>query len=211
MFEGIEGVGKSTQLQMLSQYLEAQEVPHLCTREPGGTPLAEKIRSIFLSEETGEETMSAWTELLLVFAARAQHLEQQIYPALAEGKWVLCDRFTDASYAYQGKGRALGCDRVQALESLVQSEFRPDQVVLLDMPAEHAMRRVQERNEKQDRMDSQHIDFYRRVRKAYQERAAESPERYLIIDAQAAVETIQAQVREALFARYPTKTGINHA
>ena len=201
VLEGIEGVGKSTQLSKLREYFDRQQIEHIATREPGGTPMAERIRDVFLAHED-EESISPWTELLLVFAARAQHLTEKIYPAIESGKWVLSDRFTDASYAYQGSGRALGCDKVAALESLVQGTFRPDLVVVLDMPVEKALSRVKLRPEKKDRMDAQSVRFYQAVQAAYHQRASQYPDRYVILDASKTPEQTHAEICAALEYRF---------
>ncbi|HAH81013.1 MAG TPA: dTMP kinase, partial [Gammaproteobacteria bacterium] len=167
--EGSEGVGKTTNIEFVCQFLETNNVPFIRTREPGGTPLAEALREAMLAVR--EEEVSGMTELLIVFAARTQHLEQVIRPALALGQWVVCDRFTDASYAYQGYGRGLNLEHITALESWVQNGLQPDLTLLLDLAPDVAEQRMQERTK--DRMESEQREFYQRVRAGYLERAAE--------------------------------------
>jgi dTMP kinase len=182
-FEGIEGVGKSTQVAALAAALSARGILHLVTREPGGTPLAEKIRALVL--EAGPEVLPAAAELLLMFAARAVHLANRIEPALREGRWVLCDRFTDASFAYQGAGRGVGDAVIAALENFVQGERRPDLTLVLDLPVPKALERAHLRDPgaKPDRFEAQRADFFERVRKAYLTRAAAHSARCVVINA----------------------------
>lgn len=193
--EGMEGAGKSTNLAYIRDYLEAHDIDFLVTREPGGTEVAEKIRQILLAEH--EESVEGMTELLLIFAARAQHLAKVILPALAEGKWVLCDRFTDATYAYQGGARALGFDKVEALESLVQQGLQPDLTLVLDVPLETSLQRVRARGEL-DRFEKESDKFFRTVRDAYLSRAASDESRYRVIDASTSLEQVQQQVKAVL-------------
>ena len=167
--EGSEGVGKTTNIDVVCRLLEANGVPFIKTREPGGTPLAEALREAMLAVR--EEEVSAMTELLIVFAARTQHLDRVIRPALAAGQWVVCDRFTDASYAYQGYGRGLDLERITALEGWVQNGLQPDLTLLLDLAPEVAEQRMQERTK--DRMESEKVEFYQRVRSGYLRRAAQ--------------------------------------
>ncbi len=178
--EGGEGAGKSTAQRYLAEKLTAQGISVLQTREPGGTPLAEAIRRNLLSLE--EETPVEMAELLLVFAARAQHLSKVIEPALNQGQWVLCDRFTDATYAYQGAGRGLSAKHIGKLEALVQGDRRPDTVILLDMPPEIGLARARARGAL-DRFEQEKHAFFERVRQGYLGRAAEFPDRYVIVDA----------------------------
>ena len=187
--EGSEGVGKTTNIEFVCQFLETNNVPFIRTREPGGTPLAEALREAMLAVR--EEEVSGMTELLIVFAARTQHLEQVIRPALALGQWVVCDRFTDASYAYQGYGRGLNLEHITALESWVQNGLQPDLTLLLDLSPDVAEQRMQERTK--DRMESEQREFYQRVRAGYLERAAEQA-RFRIIDAQQSVDAVAAQI-----------------
>lgn len=178
--EGGEGAGKSTAQSFLAEKLTAQGISVLQTREPGGTPLAEAIRRNLLSVD--EEAPVEMAELLLVFAARAQHLTKVIEPALNQGQWVLCDRFTDATYAYQGAGRGLSAELIGKLESLVQGDRRPDTVILLDMPPEIGLVRARARGAL-DRFEQEDQAFFERVRQGYLERADQFPDRYVVVDA----------------------------
>jgi len=177
--EGGEGAGKSTAQTFLADKLTAQGISVLQTREPGGTPLAEAIRRNLLSAD--EEAPVEMAELLLVFAARAQHLAKVIEPALAQGQWVLCDRFTDATYAYQGAGRGLSAELIGKLEALVQGDRCPDAVILLDMPPQIGLARAKARGAL-DRFEQEEQAFFERVRQGYLERAAAFPDRYAVID-----------------------------
>lgn len=192
-FEGTEGVGKSTQLANAAAALESLGVDYILTREPGGTPMAEAIRELLLTPR--DEPVNDLTELLLMFAARAQHLHTRILPALEKGQWVLCDRFTDATFAYQGGGRGVSVDRIAQLETLVQGEVRPDHVILLDAPVEIGMRRARQRGEL-DRFEQEAVSFFQRIRDTYLERAKTMPERYSIVDAGAPLERVSDQVRD---------------
>ena len=178
--EGGEGAGKSTAQSYLAEKLTAQGISVMQTREPGGTPLAEAIRRNLLSLD--EEAPVEMAELLLVFAARAQHLSKVIEPALNQGQWVLCDRFTDATYAYQGAGRGLSAKHIGKLEALVQGDRRPDTVILLDMPPEIGLARAKARGAL-DRFEQEKHAFFERVRQGYLGRATEFPDRYVIVDA----------------------------
>jgi dTMP kinase len=182
-FEGIEGVGKSTQVAALATALGNRQIAHVVTREPGGTPLAEKIRSLVL--DAVQETLPASAELLLMFAARAVHLANRIEPDLRSGRWVLCDRFTDATYAYQGAGRGLGTGIVASLESFVQGDRRPDLTIVLDLPIAKALERAHLRNPgaAPDRFETERAEFFGRVRDAYLARAKANPQRCVLIDA----------------------------
>lgn len=193
--EGGEGVGKSTNLQYIQQLLLEQQLDVVVTREPGGTELAEKIRQLLL--ETHAETITEKAELLLVFAARAQHIQHVILPALQQGRWVLSDRFTDATYAYQGGGRGMDMQTIAWLESSVQGELRPDLTLLLDAPLDIGMSRAQQRG-KLDRFESEQRDFFERVRQAYLKRARQDQQRYKIIDAGLALNKVQLQIKQAL-------------
>jgi dTMP kinase len=181
--EGIEGVGKSTQVARLSAALEMRGVGHVVTREPGGTPLAEKIRQLVLMEH--EEPLAPSAELLLMFAARAVHLGNLIEPNLAAGRWVVCDRFTDATFAYQGGGRGLDSNYIRQLELMVQGRRRPDLTFLLDAPVDLALERARQRNgaAHADRFESERLEFFLRVRSAYLKRAAAEPKRIVVLDA----------------------------
>lgn len=193
--EGGEGAGKSTQLAYVRQRIEAAGIPLHVTREPGGTPLAEQIRDLLLDHR--EEQMPPDTELLLMFAARAQHLARLIRPALARGDWVLCDRFTDATYAYQGGGRGIDFARIKTLEDWVQGELRPDLTLLLDLPVEVGMARAGQRGEL-DRFEREQRDFFERVRAAYLARAGQAPQRFRIIDAAQDIAGVQRQIDAVL-------------
>ncbi len=193
--EGGEGAGKSTQLAYIRQRIEAADIPLHVTREPGGTPLAEQIRALLLDHR--EESMASDTELLLMFAARAQHLAQLIHPALARGEWVLCDRFTDATYAYQGGGRGIDFARIAVLEDWVQGELRPDLTLLLDLPVEVGMARAGQRGDL-DRFEREQRDFFEHVRAAYLARAEQEPQRFRIIDASQDITGVQRQIDAVL-------------
>lgn len=195
VLEGGEGVGKSTNLAFIQRFLADAGIAFDTSREPGGTELAEQIRELVLSHHC--EPMGAMTELLLIFAARAQHLQQKIRPVLADGKWMVCDRFTDATYAYQGGGRQLGKQRVAELEQFVQGDLRPDYVILLDAPVEVGQARAKERADL-DRMESENLDFHQRVRDSYLERAQQTPKRYCVIDASRPLEAVQADIASRL-------------
>ena len=186
--EGPEGAGKTTNRAYLAEKLEAQGFQVTLTREPGGTALAEQIRDILLAPH--DEIMSVDTELLLMFAARAQHLAQVIMPALAAGKIVICDRFTDATYAYQGGGRGLDCSRIAMLEQFVQGDLRPDITLLFDLPVADGMARAVARG-KLDRFEQEQQDFFEAVRQSYLQRAQDDPERFRIVNAQQALEDVQ--------------------
>lgn len=179
-FEGTEGVGKSTQLAFAADWLKARDVDFVVTREPGGTPMAEAIRELLLAPR--KEPVDDLTELLLIFAARAQHLNQLIRPHLEAGQWVLCDRFTDATYAYQGGGRGVSMEQIGVLEGLVQDALRPDHVILLDAPVETGMARARKRGDL-DRFEQEAVAFFERVRATYRHRAAQWPERYHVLNA----------------------------
>ncbi|WP_207061131.1 dTMP kinase [Motiliproteus sp. SC1-56] len=193
--EGCEGVGKSTNLDFIRRYLEEAGVTFINTREPGGTPLAEEIRDLLLRER--DERVDESAELLLMFAARAQHLNSLILPALREGTWVLCDRFTDATYAYQGGGRQLARERIAQLEQLVQRELRPDLTLLLDVPVEVGLSRARNRGDL-DRFELEEVAFFERVRQAYLKRARQEPERFRVVDAGRPLEQVQEQIRNIL-------------
>lgn len=186
--EGGEGVGKSTNLNFIKGYLQDHGIAVIATREPGGTQLAEKIRLLLL--DTDNESISESTELLLMFAARSQHIGQVIEPALAQGKWVVCDRFTDATYAYQGGGRNMNISAIKWLENLVQGSLRPDLTLLLDAPVEIGIERVRERGEP-DRFEAEKIDFFERVRQAYLKRAELYPDRIKLIKANRPLNDVQ--------------------
>ncbi|MDH1279231.1 dTMP kinase [Pseudomonas chengduensis] len=189
--EGPEGAGKSTNREYLAERLREQGVDVLLTREPGGTPLAERIRELLL--DPSDEPMAADAELLLVFAARAQHLQQVIRPALAKGSVVLCDRFTDATYAYQGGGRGLSIERIAQLEQFVQGELRPDLTLIFDLPVEVGLARAAARG-RLDRFEQEGRGFFEAVRQAYLQRAEQAPQRYRVLDAGQTLAQVQADI-----------------
>ncbi|MCL7422754.1 MAG: dTMP kinase [Methylobacter sp.] len=193
--EGGEGVGKSTNLNFIKGYLQDHGIAVITTREPGGTQLAEKMRLLLL--DAGDESISESTELLLMFAARSQHIGQVIEPALAQGKWVVCDRFTDATYAYQGGGRNMNTNTIKWLENLVQGSLRPDLTLLLDAPVEIGIERVRERGEL-DRFESEKIDFFERVRQTYLRRAELYPDRIKLIKANRPLSDVQRALVDVL-------------
>ncbi len=194
--EGIEGAGKSTAIKFVQEWLRQANIPHLITREPGGTEVAEAIRSLLLLKHY-EEIMCADTELLLMFASRAQHLARLITPALQRGEWVVCDRFTDATYAYQGGGRGIAFDRIAAIENWVQGSLRPDRVILLDLPAKLGMERIQ-RRKSSDRIEQEKVSFFEKAREAYLDRARASSKSYAVIDASQSVEKVQTEIAAVL-------------
>lgn len=181
--EGLEGSGKSTQMAVLERRLTELGIPAIVTREPGGTPLAERLRAVVLSP--GLERISAVSELLIMFAARAIHLDNLIRPALEKGTWVLCDRFTDASFAYQGAGRGISQEFIGALETLVQGSLRPDVTFLLDVPVAVGLQRAATRRGRSvpDRFEQEDLAFFERVRRGFLELAQRHPERISVIDA----------------------------
>lgn len=195
VLEGGEGVGKSTNLQFVTDWLRERGIPFVQTREPGGTPLAEELREMLLKKR--EEPVDPTAELLMVFAARAQHLARVIQPALARGDWVVCDRFTDATYAYQGGGRELDRQLIGQLEQTVQGQLRPDRVLLLDLDPETGLQRAANTGAA-DRFESEQLAFFQRVRAAYRERAQADPERYAVIDASRSLEEVQQQLQSKL-------------
>ncbi len=189
--EGGEGVGKSTNIQCITDRLQRAGIEFVLTREPGGTPFAEQIRSLLL--ENHDEAVCEMSELLLIFAARAQHIAQVIVPALAAGKWVVSDRFTDATYAYQGGGRGLSVDSIEQLETLVQGTLRPDVTFLLDLAPEVGLERASQRAEL-DRFEQEQVEFFNKVRATYLQRAQAEPERCVVIDAGVSIEAVQADI-----------------
>lgn len=192
--EGGEGAGKSTNIAFIRDYLQRQHIDAVFTREPGGTPSAEQIRELLLDNRT---QISADTELLLMFAARAQHITDVIEPALHAGRWVICDRFTDATYAYQGGGRGIDQQRIAALEDWVQGDFRPDMTLILDLPVETGMQRAGARSAP-DRFEQENMAFFNRVRDTYLQRANQYPQRYAVIDASPDLDAVQAEIRQTL-------------
>lgn len=193
-FEGIEGAGKSTQVDQLARLLGERGLNLITTREPGGSPIAERLRALLLDPlNTG---MSETAELLLMFAARAEHLERTIRPALESGIWVISDRFTDATYAYQGGGRGVDPARIAILEHLVQGSLRPDLTLLFDLPPALGLERARNRSDKGDRFEQETVRFFESARAVYLERAYACPARYRVIDASAPLLEVTDHVRE---------------
>ncbi|MCL5261329.1 MAG: dTMP kinase [Gammaproteobacteria bacterium] len=193
--EGIEGAGKSTVMQFVANYLLKHNIKVVVTREPGGTEIAEKIRQIVLNHNN--EKMHVDTEILLYFASRAQHLQNVILPALQAGKWVLCDRFTETTYAYQGGGRGIPMQRIAQLEQWVQGDLRPDYVLLLDVDVTVGMERIK-KNRVLDRLEVEQHSFFERIRNCYLEMAQKEPQRYKIINANLSEDQVKTQVTEVL-------------
>ncbi len=194
-FEGGEGVGKTTQIQRLKEYLVSLGNKVLITREPGGTEIGEAIRQVLLDKTL--PGMHQDTELLLMFAARAEHVQTVIYPVLADGVWVLSDRFVDASHVYQGVGRGVDATRIDQLERWTLGGFQPDLTFLLDMPVAAGMKRVHTRGET-DRFETENLDFFQRIREGYLSRVKKFPERYRIIDAEQDLDVVTASINGAL-------------
>ena len=201
--EGVEGAGKTTAKEVVLRWLQACGREYIETREPGGTPLAEQLRALVLAEH--QEQMSDTTELLLMFAARSQNLCERIEPSLAAGKVVVCDRFTDATYAYQSGGRGIDERRIAVLEQLVQGDRRPDMTLLLDVAPEVGLARARGRASAQggelDRIEQEAIEFFHRVRSVYLQRAARFADQYVVIDAGQPVADVGQQIVAALQAR----------
>ncbi|MBL1261699.1 MAG: dTMP kinase [Thiotrichaceae bacterium] len=193
--EGTEGVGKSSNITFIQETLQAAGIDVVATREPGGTPLGEEVRELLLDHR--HSGMSSDAELLLMFAARAQHIKQLIQPALNQGQWVLCDRFTDATYAYQGGGRGISNERIATLENWVQGTLRPDITVLLDLPVDIGLARAAIRGVA-DRFEKEQQAFFEQVRNAYLAQAETQPKRYRIIDASRTLEAVQQQIAGVL-------------
>ena len=192
--DGIDGAGKSTNLAVMKAWFEKHKLPVLFTREPGGTPAGEALREILLNPAT---QVSLRTETLLMFAARQQHLETVILPALKNGTHVVSDRFTDATFAYQGGGRGIPLQDIATLEYWVQGDFRPDLTLLLDVPLEVSMARINQTREK-DRFEQEEAEFFNRVREVYLQRANEQPERYAVIDSSQSLDSVKNQIETAL-------------
>mgnify|MGYP000367613301 FL=1 len=193
--EGTEGVGKTTNIEFIQAWLNSRKLDFVSTREPGGTPLAEQIRELLLTPR--KEKVSNSAELLLMFAGRAQHLDHVILPAIQSGRWVLCDRFTDATYAYQGYGRGMDKALIAQLEQLVQADLRPNLTLILDIPVEIGLKRASQRGTP-DRFEREQTEFFGRVRQGYLSIATESPERCVVIDASQPLEDVQRDIAEAL-------------
>ncbi len=193
--EGTEGVGKTTNIAFIENWLRTRNIDFTSTREPGGTPLAEEIRDILLTPRS--ESMAVATELLLMFAGRAQHLNKVILPTLETGQWVICDRFTDATYAYQGFGRGMDHELIRRLENLVQGDLRPDFTLILDVPVELGLQRAGQRSSP-DRFEQEEIAFFERVRQGYLTLAKTQPRRYRVVDASGSIDNVQADIASAL-------------
>ena len=193
--EGVEGVGKSTNMDFIADRVMAAGFKVLRSREPGGTPMAERIRAMLL--EHGDEPLPDIAELLLFFAARSLHVCNTIKPALEAGTWVVCDRFTDASRAYQGGGRGLDMRTIDTLSAWVQDGLEPDLTILLDASTDVGMGRVRERGEA-DRLEIEQVSFYQRVREGYLALAAAHPERFAVVDASQPLALVQQQIRQAM-------------
>jgi len=194
-FEGTEGVGKTTQIQLAEKYLKTKNIQCLVTREPGGTTLGENIRNLLLNKS--HSNMEPMSELLLMFAARAQHLEEVIFPALKNNTWVLCDRFTDASYAYQGGGRGIPYTSIKRIADVVQDRFNSDLTILLSGDVEAGMSRVAKRGEK-DRFELEKIEFYERIRHHYLKLAKSDPQRIAVIDADQSIDKVALSIQAAM-------------
>ncbi|WP_144394303.1 dTMP kinase [Pleionea sediminis] len=189
--EGGEGVGKTTNLQLIESLLKQNRIDFIVTREPGGTPFAEEIRELLLNKR--QEAVDPVAELLLVFAARKQHVEQTIKPALASGQWVVCDRFTDATFAYQGGGRELGFELIEQINQLALAGFKPNKTLLLDVDPDIGMQRAAKRSEL-DRFESEQMAFFERVRAAYRQRASDDAERFMVVDAGQDLVNVQTDI-----------------
>ncbi|HJN97290.1 MAG: dTMP kinase [Gammaproteobacteria bacterium] len=190
--EGVEGVGKSTNIETIKQFLAGRGIEFIVTREPGGTLWSEQIRNLLLQVNDDEDLMGL-SELLLIFAARAQHLDRLIRPALAAGKWVICDRFTDATYAYQGAGRGLDRSKIAELETLVQEELRPDLTIILDLDPQIGLQRAQNRAAL-DRFEREKLEFFEKVRQAYLDIASAEQERCIVVDASQDLEAVSSEL-----------------
>lgn len=195
--EGSEGAGKSTALKFIQHYFANNGRQFVSTREPGGTELAEEIRKVLLHPASVEK-MAPETELLLMFASRAQHIANLVRPALDAGKWVISDRYIDASYAYQGGGRQINVQQISALDKLIVADLYPDLTLLFDIPADIGLARTDHRGTSKDRIEQEKIDFFERVRNAYLDRAQQDPKRIKIIDASKPLEDVQKQICNVL-------------
>lgn len=202
--EGPEGAGKSTNREFLAEQFRGKGLEVVLTREPGGTPLAERVRELLLAPS--EELMDSTAELLLVFAARAQHVSGVISPAIQRGAVVLCDRFTDSTYAYQGYGRGFSKERIRFLEEYVLGSLSPDATYLFDLPVSIGMRRASARG-RLDRFEQESLDFFERIRAGFLERAKESPSRYITLDASKPLSEVQSDILDSLLPLYK-KLGI---
>ncbi len=198
-FEGTEGVGKTTQIQLLSKYLKTKNIENIVTREPGGTKLGERLREVLLNNNDTE--IDSMSELLLMFSARAQHLAEVIYPALKNNIWILCDRFTDATYAYQGGGRGVPHAKIKKLEDVVQDGFIPNLTILLSGQIGIGMRRVARRGEK-DRFESEEVEFFERIQQNYLQLAEANSERFAVVDADQSIDIAALAIQAAVKQRF---------
>lgn len=196
-FEGIEGVGKSTNIQYVAELLKQYNQEYILTREPGGTPLAESIRQSLLTHAQYEETIWPDTEILLLYAGRIQHVQEVILPALEKGQWVLCDRFTDATFAYQGGGRKIDSARIEVIHHWALGDFQPAYTFLFDAPPEVGFTRIKKRGVL-DRIEQEKIDFFHAVRDTYLQRAKQEPQRFFVIDASRNLSDIQSDIHLAI-------------
>ncbi len=195
--EGTEGAGKSTALKFIQDFLEQNGKQIVLTREPGGTPFAEEVRNLLLHAKTTEK-IEPETELLLMFAGRVQHIAQCILPTLQTGKWIVSDRYIDASYAYQGGGRGISHHYIHKLDRLAVGHIYPDLTLLLDIPADLGMQRAEKRGVQKDRIEQERMDFFVRVRQAYLDRAKQDPNRIKIIDASKSLADVETQIHQVL-------------
>ena len=193
--EGIEGVGKSTNIKFICEILDDIGIKHISTREPGGTPIAEEIRHLLLAIDN--KSICPMSELLMMFAGRAQHLHELIEPALLEGTWVVCDRFTDATYAYQGAGRGLPAELIEQMEVIVQGSIRPDLTLIFDIQAHLGLERASQRSNP-DRFEREEIEFFNRARECYLARARAFPNRCKLIDASQSISQVQSELNDLL-------------
>ncbi len=193
--EGTEGVGKTTQNEFIQQFLSKKGIDFIVTREPGGTDIGEKIRALLLDK--AHHQMASDTELLLMFAARAQHLAEKIIPALDKGQWVICDRFVDSSFAYQGFGRELGVEKIKQLEQWTLNGLQADKTFLLLMDVAEGLQRAAKRAEL-DRFEEEKVDFYHKVQQGYLYRAKQFPDRFVVIDAAQSIQQVKAEIQLVL-------------
>lgn len=201
--EGVDGAGKSTHIPFMKKILQEHNIPVLVTREPGGTPLGESLRELLL-----QHPMRLKTECLLMFAARNEHIQTRIMPALKKGQWVLCDRFTDASYAYQGGGRALGAEQIRVLEQWVHAGLQPDRTWLFDVPLELARQRMMN-TRVLDRFEKEDVEFFIRTQQAYYDRVHQDPQRFYMVDASKDIASIQEQLKAELLSLIESWRGVS--
>ncbi len=190
--EGGEGAGKSTQIKFIESYLTSKDIKFITTREPGGTKISENIRSLVINNE-----MEVITEILLMFAARAEHVNKVIKPALEKNYWVICDRFIDSSYAYQGYGKGFDLKKIEILENLVLENLKPDLTIVLDVSLENGLKRIRTRNNL-DKFETESLDFFRKINYGFRERAYKDLSRYRIIDANQSIEYVETQIKYLL-------------